>query len=74
MFTQALYSLKCTLIHSEWKRGGNLKCYPHSKILLICFIITEEGPNGAEMVYCQSKEPYHMNYACLNIAFTYTKV
>ena len=65
------------IVHSltlKWKRGWNSKCYPHSKLLLICFIITEEGPNGAEMLECQSKEPYHMNYACLNFAFTYTKV
>ena len=51
------------------KRGGNFKCYPHGKVLLICFVTSEEGPNGAEVSYCQSKKPYHVNLACINFAF-----
>ena len=48
--------------HSLMESRGNFMRYSHGKVLLICFIITEEGPNVVEMSYRQSKEPYHVDY------------
>ena len=53
--------------HSLMESGGNFKRSSHGKVLLICFIITEEGCIGAKMSYCQNKEPYHVDII-LNIS------